>query len=287
LKVPPGSYYKKMQRRKVPVKRKGRTAPGYCLKTDGTKIEDKELEALLLKIYSYDDPYDPRFYLKVLGSKKLSKYLYEQYGIIVNHKKLHRIRRKLGLVRRYEPRYTYPVRRSTEHRINREGVLWEADIKFIRTNLEGNIALLDIIDVYTREIVGSYIGKSCKKEDFISLVKEAILWQETIPKIMRTDNGSQFSAIDTRLFFEKLGIIQEFGMRRHPDSQAHIEAQHANVQREFIMLNEFNDAEEVHRKYKVYMDFYHNLRPHASLNYMTPSAFKKLGQKGKIQSIRP
>ncbi len=89
MKVPPGSYYKKMQPRKVPVKRKGRSAPGYCLKTDGSKIDDKELEVLLLKLYSYDDPYDPRYYLKVLGSKKLSKYLYGQHDIIVNHKKLH------------------------------------------------------------------------------------------------------------------------------------------------------------------------------------------------------
>ncbi len=146
---------------------------------------------------------------------------------------------------------------------------------------------MDIIDVYTREIVGSYIGKSCKNQDFISLVKKAILWQESVPKIMRTDNGSQFTAMNTRWFFEKLGIMQEFGMRHHPDSQAHIEAQHANVQREFIRLNTFSDSKDVHRKYEVYMDFYHNLRPHASLKYMTPSNFKRLNHKGVIQSIKP
>jgi transposase InsO family protein len=146
---------------------------------------------------------------------------------------------------------------------------------------------LDIIVVYTREIIGSYIRKSCKSKDFIPLEKQAILWQESITKVMITDNGSQFSAIETRLFFEKLGIIQEFDMRHHPDSQPQIEAQHANVQRKFIRLNTFSDSKDFHSKYEVYMDFYHNLRPHTSLKHITPSVFKELSRHGKIQTKRP
>jgi len=35
------------------------------------------------------------------------------------------------------------------------------------------------------------------------------------------------------------------------------------------------------------MDFYHNLRPHASLNYLTPNAFKELNDETPIQIVKP
>lgn len=280
------SYY----RRKKPMFFLKKTKPGrrrnYCLKTNGEKFEDKELEKLLKGIYSRVNPYEPEYYLKVLGSKKLSKYFLNEFGIIVNHKKVHRMRKKLGYVRKYWPKQHHPVRRSTQHEIDRTGILWEADIKYITTIQEGNIALLDIIDVYSREIVGSYLGKSCKCKDFTRTLGRAMLYQETVPQLVRTDNGSLFTANYTREYFEKNEIIQEFGIKHHPDSQAFIESQHSNVQREFVAMNVFERAEDVHRKYQVYMDFYHNLRPHGSLKYMTPQAFKKQCNISLIQSVK-
>ena len=287
LSYPKSSYHYQKKVRVILVGKPPNRTRGFCNKVDGTMITDIELEEILLEIFYFNDPYDPRYYLKVLGSKKLSKYLLNEMGIIVNHKKLHRLRKKLRIVRKYYTRHTHPVRRSTVHRLNRPGILWEADIKVISTITEGNIALLDIIDVYSREIVGSFIGNSCKSGDVISLFKEAILYQESLPQVVRTDNGTQFKANAVRRFFEKLNIIQEFGYRHNPDSQAHIESQHSNVQREFVFLNHFEDSQDVLGKYKVYMDFYHNLRPHAALNYLTPKAFKELNDETPIQIVKP
>ncbi|WP_214079281.1 hypothetical protein, partial [Mesotoga sp.] len=45
-------------------------------------ITDIELEEILLEIFYFHDPYDPRYYLKVLGSKKLSKYLLNEMGLV-------------------------------------------------------------------------------------------------------------------------------------------------------------------------------------------------------------
>ena len=287
LSIPRSRYYRRKKVKFFLVSRPPKRTRGFCMKRDGTTITDIELEEILLKIFYQDDPYDPRFYWKVLGSKKLSKYLLNEMGIIVNHKKLHRLRKKLRIVRKYQTRHTHPVRRSTVHKLNRPGILWEADIKVISTLSEGNIALLDIIDVYSREIVGSYIGNSCKNGDFIALLKEAILYQESVPQVVRTDNGSQFKAKAVRKFFEKLNIIQEFGYKHNPDSQAHIESQHSNLQREFVFLNQFEDSEDVLEKYRVYMDFYHNLRPHAALKYLTPNAFKELNEETPFQIVKP
>ncbi|HCO69498.1 MAG TPA: hypothetical protein DIT26_02760 [Mesotoga infera] len=64
------------------------------------------------------------------------------------------------------------------------------------------------------------MGNSCRSRDVIDLFKEAILYQESLPQVVRTDNGTQFKANAVRKFFEKLNIIQEFGYRHNSDSQA-------------------------------------------------------------------
>ncbi|WP_161484668.1 transposase, partial [Kosmotoga arenicorallina] len=58
------------------------------------------------------------------------------------------------------------------------------------------------------------------------------------------------------------------------------------VQKEFVSMNTFENAEDVYKKYQVYMNFYHNLRPHGSLKYMTPQAFKKCRSISMIQSVK-
>jgi transposase InsO family protein/transposase-like protein len=279
-------YYKNEEKNTKKKKRKKRKYIGHCKMTNGRIVEDEWIRNKLHEIYSENNPLKPEYYVKLLGSVKMSAYFFDILGIIINHKKLHRLRKELGYVRRYRRRHTHPVRRSTQHKINSPGIIWEIDIKFIPTIEEGNVALLDIIDVYSKEIVGSYIGKSCTSKDVVRIISEAILYQESVPKIIRSDNGSQFKSICCREAVEELGIMHEFGIKHHPDSQAYIEAQHSNIQREFMALNIFKNAEDVFIKYQVYMYFYHYLRPHASLNYETPMAYKEKGNNSKIIIVK-
>ncbi len=62
----------------------------------------------------------------------------------------------------------------------------------------------------------------------------------------------------------------------NPNSQAFIESHHSSLEREFVQLNSFENIEDVFQVYNAYMFFYHNLWPHGSLNYMTPSAYDKM-----------
>ncbi|OAA20846.1 hypothetical protein DU53_07055 [Kosmotoga sp. DU53] len=51
--------------------------------------------------------------------------------------------------------------------------------------------------------MGSYLGKSCKCKDFTRTLGRAMLYQETVPQLVRTDNGSLFTANYTREYFVK------------------------------------------------------------------------------------
>jgi transposase InsO family protein len=226
----------------------------------------------LIELLSVDDPSNPEFFYKTLGSKKLSAIFRQKFNIIINHKKIHRLRKELNLVRYYHRHPKHPRKRPKNHDINRPNQYWESDIKFIPTKYDGYIPILSIIDAFDRSIVGVYIGNSIKAKDFISTLRKSIEFRGATPDtlIIRTDNGPQFKAKITAAFMEELNIIHEFGYKNNPNSQAYIESFHSSVQREFVESIEFDYIDDVYNYYISYIYFYNNLRPHGSLNYFTP-----------------
>lgn len=73
---------------------------------------------------------------------------------------------------------------------------------------------------------------------------------------------------------DEFNVSHEFGYKNNPNSQAFIEPHHSSVEREFVSLNpDIEDTEDAYLRYKAYLYFYHYLRPHGSLNYVTPASF--------------
>ena len=139
-----------------------RRCKGYSTKVTGETISDEEIEGLLVTIYENENCNDPEYYIKTLGDKKLSKVLKRRYGIIVNHKKIYRMRKELGLIRKYKKHAKHPKKRPKDHEIGETNRYWEADIKFIPTKKDGYVPMLDIIDVRDKTIVGTHLGQKSK-----------------------------------------------------------------------------------------------------------------------------
>jgi len=57
---------------------------------------DEQLVELLRKLYTNENRDDPNYYVKTMGSKKLSADLRRENGIIINHKKLDRLKKEAG-----------------------------------------------------------------------------------------------------------------------------------------------------------------------------------------------
>lgn len=262
----------------IKVKPKQKRFVGFSYTIDGQIVEDERIKQIIISIYSNSNPNDPTFYFKSLGDKKLSVVFKNQLGIIVNHKKIYRLRKELGFVRPYRNHFKHPKRRPSNHEIDAPNRFWEGDIKFIPTTKDGFVPILDIIDAFDKTIVSSQIGHSSKSKDFIKSVYNGISYRKADPKklIIRTDNGPQFKSKATKSFMDEMEITHEFGYKNNPNSQAFIESHHSSLEREFVQLNSFENIEDVFQAYNAYMFFYHNLRPHGSLNYMTPSEFSRI-----------
>jgi len=85
----------------IKAKPKQKRFVGFSYTINGQIVEDKLIKKIIISIYSNNNPNDPTFYFKSLGDKKLSVVFKNQLGIIVNHKKIYRLRKELGFVRPY------------------------------------------------------------------------------------------------------------------------------------------------------------------------------------------
>jgi transposase InsO family protein len=90
---------------------------------------------------------------------------------------------------------------------------------------------------------------------------------------------------------KELNVIHEFGYKNNPNSQAYIESFHSSAQCEFVESIEFNYIDDVYNYYVSYIYFYNNLRPHGSLNYLTPEYVYNLfsspnNESNEIQTIK-
>ncbi|WP_175420357.1 IS3 family transposase, partial [Marinitoga sp. 1154] len=85
------------------------------MNTKGEKVYDEYIKKLLVDLLSIDDPSNPEFFYKTLGSKKLAVVFKQKYGIIINHKKIHRLRKELNLTRNYHRHSKHPKKRPKNH----------------------------------------------------------------------------------------------------------------------------------------------------------------------------
>ena len=165
------------------------------------------------------------FFYKTLGSKKLAFIFKQKYNIIINHKKIYRLKKELGFVRTYNLHPKHQRKRPKNHDISKPNQYWESDIKFIPTKYDGYIPVLSIIDAFDKSIVGVYIGHSIKAKDFTKTMQKAIDFRSanTENLIIRTDNGPQFKAKLTDAIMKELNITHEFGYKNNPNSHLLIE----------------------------------------------------------------
>jgi len=175
-------------------------------------------------MYENEDREDPHYYVKTMGSKKLSAYLRTEKGILVNHKKLDRIRKENGWMGTYTSR-KHLYNSSKKHLVQQPDRLWQVDIKTYRTQVSGLLQVLTFIDVYDKCICGIYIGKRCQHHDVIQTLNRAIAFREIEPSqlIIRSDNGAQFKAKNLLKHEKALDIEHEFGIKHNPNSQAYID----------------------------------------------------------------
>ena len=238
--------------------------------------EDVELMRLLDAQYT-----ETPFY----GYRRMTVYL-QNLGYQVNHKRVIRLMRKLGLEAIYpKPNLSKPNKEHLKFpyllrgvKIEHSNQVWATDITYIRLK-GGFIYLLVIMDWHSRFVIDFEVSNSLESTVFVETLKRAL--EKGKPKIFNSDQGSQFTAIEWLKVLIEKGIQISMDGRGRCFDNIFVERLWRTVKQEEVYLKEYQDVWEAEESLRKYFDFYNYRRPHQSLGYKTPFEIYQKGLKIK------
>lgn len=197
-------------------------------------------------------------------------------GYEVNHKRVQRLMRLMGLQTIYPKRrtsvaaqghkvYPYLLRNLA---ITRPNQVWSTDITYIPM-LRGFMYLVAIMDWYSRYVVTWQLSNTLDGLFCLEALDQALA--QARPEIFNTDQGAQFTALEFISRLEAAEVRISMDGRGRALDNVFIERLWRSVKYEHVYLYEYAVVPELEKGLNNYFTFYNHERPHQSLSYQTPA----------------
>lgn len=227
-------------------------------------------------------------YRGVCGSDKTWRLLNEQ-GKRCGRHRVARLRRENGIeaVRMRRFRSGYAARNSepaADNILNRKfsadkpNAVWVADTTFIPTR-QGAVHLAIVLDLYARQVVGWGMSASNNQALVCRALKMAIAHREPTPGLLHhSDRGNTYTSTQYRKLLESNGMNVSMSRVGNCHDNAVAESFFANLKNELTFHHDFKSRQEARSAIFDYIElFYNRIRPHQTLNYLSPREYEKMG----------
>ena len=221
-------------------------------------------------------------YLKApsLGSRPLVTLLERDHGILINRKRVQRLRRAMGLEAIWcRPRTTVPDRSHRKYpyllrdlKIDRANQVWCTDFTYVPMPV-GHAYLCAVMDWHTRKVLGWTVSNTMDTELCLNALQKALTLTGTRPEIFNTDQGSQFTSEEWTARLTDLGIAISMDGRGRWMDNVFIERLWRSVKYEEIYLKEHATLSALRAGLGDWFKRYNEWRPHAALGNLTPCAY--------------
>ena len=237
--------------------------------------EPVEVSELNLRLMRWID----RLYTQMpfLGVPKMTALLTREVGVAINHKRVERLMRLMGLQALCPKRprtsqgdggtvHPYLLRQM---RIERPDQVWCTDITYIPMD-RGFLYLVAIMDWFSRYVPAWELSNSRDRSFCITALDRALA--SGTPEVFHSDQGSQFTSKEFTGRLEAAQIrISMDGRGRFWDN-IFIERLWRSVKYEEVYPKEYTDGWEAQEGLARYFRLYNAVRPHQALSYETPEA---------------
>jgi putative transposase len=195
-------------------------------------------------------------------------------GQVVNRKRTYRLYRQLGLPvrtrrrkRLVRPRLPLSVPSAVNQR-------WSLD--FVSDQLANGrrFRVLNIVDDYSRECVGQLVDTSISGTAVVRFLDDLAMSRE-LPKILVSDNGSEFTSKAMFLWAQRTGVTLHFIQPGKPTQNAFIESFNGKFRDTCLNQHWFTDLNDARQVIEAWRQHYNRVRPHSSLGYLPPAVFAK------------
>lgn len=198
-----------------------------------------------------------------------------QEGICINHKRVLRLWRLLGLER-------HPKKRRTRLRSavvalpspQRANERWALD--FLTDRLENGqpYRILALMDVYTRECIAIVAARSMPAWRVVATVDRACVVRG-VPNMITTDNGPELTSKAFTEWGTRNRVSVRYSRPGKPTDNPFIESFNARLRAECADLWWTQSIGEANQLLAMWRDRYNNERPHRSIGRRTPAHYAR------------
>jgi transposase InsO family protein len=200
--------------------------------------------------------------------------LLKREGWRVNHKRVERIWReeRLKVPKRQPKRGRLWLNDGSCVRLRPEykNHVWAYDFVHERTHDGRSIRLLTIIDEYSRECLAIRVARKLSSNDVLTALARLFIQRGT-PAYIRSDNGSEFTALAVRRWLERLGVRTLFIEPGSPWENGYNESFNGKLRDELLNREIFYTLQEARVLVEQWRKEYNRVRPHSALGYRPPA----------------
>jgi len=214
------------------------------------------------------------------GYRKMTDYLRHNHSYEINRKRVRRLMRLMDIIalfpgpnlsKRYHAQYVRPyLLRNLD--IDHPDQVWGVDITYLPF-LKGFLYLFVILDWYTREVVDYEISYSLEKELVLRCLRRALCHRK--PEIINSDQGSHFTCQAYLDLLDSCQVRVSMDGKGQALDNVRTERFFRSLKYDDLYIKEYTTPREMIAGVNNYIHVYNTIRPHDSLNGMTPRAFSQ------------
>ena len=195
---------------------------------------------------------------RLVVNKKHTYQLYTEEGLQIRTKK----RKKLT-----RPKQPLEIPTAPNQR-------WSMDFVSDQLSNGRRFRVLNVVDDYSREIVGQLVSVSISGRQVARFLGQ-LIEQRTKPAKIVCDNGTEFTSKAMFFWSKESGISLGFIQPGKPTQNAFVESLNGKFRNECLNQHWFRTLDEAKYEIDLWREHYNHVRPHSSLNYMPPVEYAK------------
>jgi len=201
--------------------------------------------------------------------------LLRRAGHVLGVHRAHRLWRQAGLqLPRRRPRRRVASGRPRPLPATRANAVWAYDFVFDATACGRQIKCLTVLDEFTHECLAIDVAGSIRSRRVIEVLSRLVSVHGA-PRHLRSDNGPEFVSRAILEWIAASGIATALIDPGKPWQNGTSESFNGKFRDECLSLEWFRSRAEAAVVIEAWRRHYNAVRPHSSLNYLTPLEFKQ------------
>lgn len=191
-------------------------------------------------------------------------------GLVINRKRTYRLYTEESLQVRTKKRKKLQrplLRMNTNER-------WSMDFVADQLSIGRRFRVLNIIDEFSREVVGQLVSTSISVQQVARFLDE-VAESRSLPRHVVCDNGTEFTRKAMFFWSKETNVKLSFIKPGKPAQNAFCESLNGKFRNECLTQHWFRTLDEARYEINLWREHYNTIRPHSSLGYQSPVDFAR------------